>query len=338
MRVLIVKTSSMGDVIHTLPALTDAVNNIPGIRFDWVAEEAFSEIPAWHSAVERVIPVVVRRWRKNWLTAWRNREITNAITALRTLEYDYVIDAQGLIKSAMICRIARGHRYGMSFSSCREALASLAYSTKYPIERNAHAIDRVRQLFANVLHYEYPQKVDYGLDKDDFAFTVDNPYVVFLHGASRASKRWPQSEWKALARLAVSEGFSIYLPSGNNDERERAEQIAEGFAGIHTLHSMSLTQVAGVLSRASGVVGVDTGISHMAAALDIPAVTLYLVTDPRLTGTCGDHQTCLSSGTFGGSRRQINKNTMSGLNIVETERLTVEKVWAVLSRKLNYSN
>jgi heptosyltransferase-1 len=130
MKVLIIKTTSMGDVIHTLPALTDAGKNITGIRFDWVVEKPFAEIPALHPLVDTVIPVHIRKWRKNWFKALRSPEWKEFREAIQAKHYDYIIDAQGLMKSALIVRLAKGLRCGLNWKSAREPLASLCYKKK----------------------------------------------------------------------------------------------------------------------------------------------------------------------------------------------------------------
>lgn len=145
MRVLIVKTSSMGDVLHTLPSLTDAMQAIPGIRFDWVVEEGFAQIPTWHAAVDRVIPVAIRRWRKAWFSAPIKAERKAFRDALQAHHYDAIIDAQGLVKSAaLVTRLAHGIKHGMDWQSAREPLASLFYNRRHAIAKQQHAVERTR--------------------------------------------------------------------------------------------------------------------------------------------------------------------------------------------------
>ncbi len=333
MRVLIIKTSSLGDLIHTLPAVTDAVRNVPGIQFDWVAEETFSEIPSWHPAVDRVIPIAIRRWRKNWSMAWAERNIQESFANLRSRHYDRIIDAQGLIKSAIVARFARGTRYGMTRQSCREPLASVAYEKRIRIVKGNHAINRVRELFAAVLDYCCPAEIDYGLNKGDFEFPESKPYLVFLHGSSWPSKLWPQDQWIELAFLAEKAGFRIFLVWGDANEKNRAQEIASSCSAVSVLPKMNITQIAGLLSRAAGVVGVDTGLSHLAAALDIPGVTLYMATDPKLTGAWGRQQTCLILGNAYDSECQSEVGVMEGPNIVGIDVMSAETVWWLLLRK-----
>ena len=157
MQVLIVKTSSMGDVLHTLPALTDALQAIPDIRFDWVVEEGFSQIPTWHPAVDRVIPVAIRRWRKNWFGNDTRQQRCDFKRTLQERRYDVVIDAQGLIKSAaLITRIAKGNKHGPDCKSAREPFASWFYNVRHEIDKQQHAVERTRELFAKSLGYDKP--------------------------------------------------------------------------------------------------------------------------------------------------------------------------------------
>ncbi len=196
MRVLLVKTSSLGDVIHTLPALTDAARAIPGIQFDWVVEEGFAEIPAWHPAVARVIPVAIRRWRKNLWQTLRNGEWRRFKQRLKEVDYDLVIDAQGLLKSAWLTRyVGKTPVAGLDRDSAREPLASRFYRRAYPVAWGQHAVERTRQLFAQALDYPLPESVgDYGLDREQLADADPGaPYLVFLHGTTWDTKHWPEA-------------------------------------------------------------------------------------------------------------------------------------------------
>ncbi|WP_349616368.1 lipopolysaccharide heptosyltransferase I [Azotobacter salinestris] len=296
MRVLLIKTSSLGDVIHTLPALTDAAQALPGIRFDWVVEEGFAEIPAWHPAVERVLPVAIRRWRRNlWQTTTR-AEWRRFRQSLGDSRYDLVIDAQGLLKSAWLTRFGGAPVAGLDRRSAREPLASLFYGRRYPVPWGQHAVERVRQLFAQALGYSVPATVgDYGLDRSRLATPAGAPYLLFLHGTTWDSKHWPESYWRELAERMIAEGWAVRLPWGNAAEQARAERIAEGLAAAEVLPRTNLAGIAGILAGASACVAVDTGLGHLAAALDVPTISLYGPTDPRLTGAYGRHQRHLTS-------------------------------------------
>ncbi|GAB3105375.1 lipopolysaccharide heptosyltransferase RfaC [Aestuariicella hydrocarbonica] len=292
MRVLIVKTSSMGDVIHTLPALTDAKQAFPNIEFDWVVEDSFAEIPGWHPAVNTVIPVSIRRWRKEIFKTIGSVEWKQFRTQLRKHHYDLVIDAQGLLKSAWVARLAKAPTAGYDKHSVREKLAALAYQHQYDVPTDMHAVERIRHLFALALSYPKPEtKGRYGIDKRRFcSATQESSNVVFLHGTTRHDKHYPEDYWKQLAETLTAQGVRVRLPWGNKDEKRRAYRIAEGNPMIQVLPKLNLNGVAGVLAQATAVVAVDTGLGHLSAALDIPTVSLYGPTSPALIGAYGENQ------------------------------------------------
>ena len=294
MRVLIVKTSSMGDVIHTLPALTDALQHIPSIRFDWVVEEGFSQIPTWHQAVDRVIPVAIRRWRKNWFRSDIREERRKFYQQLTLRDYDVVIDAQGLIKSsALITRKSRGPKHGLDRQSAREPLASWWYDQGHRLSKQQHAVEKIRALFAMSLGYPLPSgQGDYAIAQH-FVHTLPaeaNRYLVFLHATTRDDKHWPESDWKALISLVTALGLKVKLPWGSSLEHERAIRLAEDHDLVEVLPKLTLSEVATQLAGARAVVSVDTGLSHLTAALDRPNITLYGPTDPLLIGGYGKNQ------------------------------------------------
>ncbi|ALG68544.1 lipopolysaccharide heptosyltransferase I [Beggiatoa leptomitoformis] len=299
MHILLVKTSSLGDVIHTLPALQDAYTHIPTLRCDWVVEEAFKEIPTWHPAVEQVIPSAMRRWRKNIKQTLHSGQWRYFKDSLQQRHYDCIIDAQGLLKSAFLSLQAVGTRAGLSWSSAREPLASLCYQRRYKVNFNQHAIMRLRQLFAAVLGYPLPTTApDYGIATyfQPFKLAKAAPTIIFLHGTTWASKQYPESYWFTLAGLAIQAGFQVRLPYGNAREQNTAEKIQAGDTEhIHLIPQGSLTDMAKELLQADIVIGVDTGLAHLAAALGVPAITLYGATRPAWTGTMGLHQVQLQT-------------------------------------------
>lgn len=318
MKVLIVKTSSLGDLIHTLPALTDAKQSLPNISFDWVAEESFAEIPGWHLAVDRVIPIALRRWRKSLISSVCRGEIFSFLKKLRHQQYDLIIDVQGLIKSAVVARMARGVSCGYSKESSREPWAASFYHNKYRVPKAMHAITRNRTLFAAVLNYELPTTTpDYGINKEIFPrASAQTRYLVFCHGTSSEKKCWVLEKWLELAGLAVAKGFIIYLPWGNELELERAKRIASlQPTAIRVLPKLDLTAIAALINEACGVVALDTGFAHMAVAFDRPTVLLYGPTDPKLCGA------------WGGERRQ--------LNLINFNTLTASAVWQQLAQLMN---
>lgn len=297
MRVLVVKMSSLGDVIHTLPALTDAAKAIPGIKFDWVVEEAFAEIPAWHPAVERVIPIALRRWRKTPWSSFGGPQWKKFRSELGRQHYDAVIDSQGLLKSAVISRMVRAPRFGMDKNSVRERLAALFYHHKIAVPRDMHAVERIRLLFARVLAYDLPaEKGDYGVRATLKAGADKLPAsLLFFHGTARAEKLWPEEKWIELARRLAQRDFNVWLPWGSALEKERALRIAEHCPNAQVLPQLDLLGLASMLMEVDGAVAVDTGLAHLSAALDVPTVSLYGPTRIELIGAYGSNQTHIAS-------------------------------------------
>lgn len=297
MRILLVKTSSMGDIIHSLPALTDASRAYPDISFDWVVEENFAEIPRWHSCVAKVIPVALRRWRKKPWQSIASGEIHHFIKRLRQENYTHVVDAQSLIKSALLTRLSRGERVGLNWHSAWEPLASLAYQKRIAVDPKLHAVTRMRALLAGALDYTLPTAVaDYGIAKERLPNSpYPQPYLVFLHATTWTTKHWPVEYWQQLLTITVREGFSVLLPWGNVKEQAQAQTIASENPQAIVLPKLDLTAMAGVIAKAKAVVTVDTGLGHLAAALNVPTISLYGPTDPLKTGTVGANQTHMAA-------------------------------------------
>jgi heptosyltransferase-1 len=293
MRVLIVKTSSLGDIIHTMPALTDACNAIPDISFDWVVEENFAAVPAWHPNVKKIIPIAWRRWRKKIFSSKTLREIADFRHNLRAKKYDLVIDAQGLVKSAVFSRLARGVHCGLDWSSAREKQAAWFYQRTCKVVFQQHAVVRARSLFSQLLNYPLPvTEADYGINKNHFIKNNEDAgnYLIFFHGTTWATKHWPEEYWIELVKLANNAGYPVKLPWGTDTEKARAMRIAEVSANADVLPPLNLSGMAEVLAGAKAVVAVDTGLGHLAAAFNIPSVSLYGPTNPVFTGALGQSQ------------------------------------------------
>jgi len=284
MKVLLVKTSSLGDVLHALPAVTDACAAMPGLQLDWMVEEAFAEIPAWHAGVAEVIPVAVRRWRKAPFAAATRREFGALRARLGGTRYDLVIDAQGLLKSAWLSWLAQGRRTGPDFASAREPLAALAYHQRVRVPRGRHAVDRNRELFAGAFGYPLPDTPpDFGIA----ASAGTGGQVVLVTGTTWPSKRWPAADWETLAGLAAQAGYRPALPWGNREEEAAVKAIAAAQPAAEVLPAMRLTRLRDLLAASAGVIAVDSGIAHLAAAVGAPTVCLYGPTSATLTGCRG---------------------------------------------------
>ena len=300
MRVLLIKTSSLGDVLHALPAVTDACHHIPNLELDWVVETPFAEIPGWHPAVQRVIPVATRHWRQHPHTFFTGGA-TSFWRDLRQQHYDLIIDAQGLMRSAIIASCARGRRCGYSRSSAREPLASLSYHHRVGVNSSDHAIPRLRQLVAGCLGYSLPTSVPsaglagVNFDTSHIEEYLDQPYLVFLHGTSWQTKHWPQTYWQSLITLATESGYRVLLPWGSAAEQQRATQLSASIAQATVLPHLNLSQLAAIIQHAQGIVATDSGLGHLAAALNRPCVSVYGPTNASRTGTMGKHQVQIQS-------------------------------------------
>lgn len=336
MKVLIIKMTSMGDIIHLFPALTDAVNHCPDIRFDWVIEESFQELPKWHPSVNDIIPLALRRWRRSPISIIREPTLKNVLTKLRRQSYDLVIDAQGLLKSAIISSFAKGPVAGLDWKSAREKSASWLYQRKCAVSPQQHAVKRMRELFAKALDYAVPDNIpDYGLQLSPGTRHDETPeFLVFFHGTTWPNKHWPAEYWQQLITIATSNGFNVYLPWGNETEKKRAEMWANNATGASVLPKMRLTELAQFLVNAKGVIAVDTGLAHLSAALAKPTVSIYGPTDPNLTGTLGKNQLHLAANFSCAPclRRSCNYKAQTPVQPACFTTLPPEYVWQEFSK------
>ncbi|MDH4393354.1 MAG: lipopolysaccharide heptosyltransferase I [Aquabacterium sp.] len=306
MRVLVVKTSSMGDVVHALPAISDMHRQVPGLQVDWLVEQAFAAIPALHPGVARVLPLAWRKWRKS---LWR-ADTRAAIAALRRdlqLEpYDLVLDLQGLLKSVLWGAQARGPLVGYDRASIREPAAAWFYRRSAAVPRQLQAVARNRALAAAHLGYALPAGApDFGIRAPAGPWSVDGPSAVLVPCASRPEKLWPEPHWIALGQRLQQAGLVPVLVWGNEEERARAERIAAGCGGA-VPPFLTVAGMAAVLGQARCVVGLDTGFSHLAAAFGAPTIGIYCDHDPGLAGITGPGPVA----SFGG------KGQRPGLDVV----------------------
>jgi heptosyltransferase-1 len=282
--IVLIKTSSLGDVLHNLPVVTDILRHLPEAKIDWVVEESFAALPLLHPGVRQVVPVAVRRWRKSW---WASRhEVKSVCRTLRDKRYDLALDTQGLLKSAFFTRCTHTLRCGYAGDSAREPLASWFYDRTFSVRKDLHAVERNRLLAAAAFGYRLDGAPDYGIRTPDIAlpWLGTQPYAVLLHATSRDDKLWDEANWIALGRLLQQAGMGAVLPWGNDKEKTRAERLAAALPGAICAPRLKLDEAAALLGRARAVIGVDTGLSHLAAALDVPTVGIYTATDPGLTG------------------------------------------------------
>lgn len=295
MKVLIVKTSSMGDVIHTFPAVTDALRARPDLSLDWCVEAPFAELATLHPGIATVHRVAIRGWRRRLMSADTWREMASLSRALKQTKYDLVIDAQGLMKSALLARRARAPIAGFDRSSVREPLARLAYRHAYEVPRDLHAITRTRILFGKALAYEPDlSRIDNGIVPPAAAGPARaGPTAFLLHGTSRESKLWPVKRWIETAGALAEQGLLPVTTWSSPAEKATAEAIAAAVPATIVIPKSPLLAIAGEIGRASLVIGADTGLMHLASAFSLPTVALFVATKPGRTGPIGPRSIAL---------------------------------------------
>ena len=290
-KALLVKMSSLGDVVHALPAVTEAGRR--GVRFDWVVEGAYSAIAEAHPAVDRVLPIAWRRWRRR---LWQSRRpLREFFGNLAETHYDLALDAQGLLKSALLLNRARSsEKTGFSRQCVRERPAAWFYQRGISVSLSLHAADRQRQLFAAAFRYpdDASQALDFGLTRA--SRRSEQPLCIFLHGSAWPSKLWPEPFWRELAKLAAEAGFLTRIGWGTASEHERAQRIVRAGA-CRLLPALDVAGWIEALASAWIVIGVDSGLTHLAAALDVPVLALHGSTASALTGPRGKQAQALAA-------------------------------------------
>jgi len=295
-KILLVKLSSMGDLIQMFPALTDASQALPGIQFDWLVEDSFKEIPVLHPGINKIITLPYRRWKKEGVS-WQ--EIKKFLSQLRNQRYDMVIDAQSNLKSALLTLFAKGKKYGLDKKSVREYGAHLVYQKKATISRTQNHGDRMRQLMAAFLNYPMPQTIaNYGIVKENLPaldFELPQRFIFINHLCSSKMRLWPEPYWAHVIDDLLKSGYEIVMPWWTDEEKERLYRLKKDHTKVHAMPPLNLPRKASVLARATAAIGLDTGLSHMAASLDTPNICLYGATSAEFTGTVGKNQIHLNA-------------------------------------------
>ena len=305
MKILIVKLSSLGDVVHAMPAVQDILRALPEAHIDWVVERGFAPLVQRCKGVRRVIESDLRRWRKAPFNQETRRAWRLFKAELQLEAYDAVIDVQGLTKSALISWLARlsavGKRYGLANQtegSSFEAPARWVAHQAITLPSHSHAVTRSRLLCAQALHYDLPVELSFGLTAHpEHAQSESRPLaagagllgtVALVHGTSRADKQWPLEHWRDLAQRLNESGFAVVLPHGGTAEQQTAQAIAQGLPHAMVWPMLSLDALTDALATCSGVIGVDSGLSHIAVALDLPHVQIYNFDTAWRTGPLAD--------------------------------------------------
>ncbi len=285
MNILIVRVSSLGDVVHNMPMVADLLRRYPGAQIDWVVEEAYAGLVRLNRGVRNVIPFALRRWRRNPFAARTWAEMRAFRQALRQQAYDLVFDTQGLFKTGLVMRMARlapqGRRVGMANGtegSGYEGISRLFHTMSVPIERHTHAVLRARLVAAAAGGYTVDQPADFDLQAPDAAqaaWLPKQPYAVFFHGTARAAKQWDPRHWVQLAQSLAARGLPVLLPWGSEQEKQAAERLAAQMPNARVLPKLPMLEAVALAQQAALVVGVDTGLTHIAAACNRPTVELY---------------------------------------------------------------
>jgi len=307
MKILIVRVSSLGDVVHNMPMVSDLRRHFPDAQIDWVVEEAYVELVRLHADVQRVIPFALRRWRKSLHAAGTRAEIAACFRQLRSVAYDIIFDTQGLFKTGALMRVARlapgGRRVGLANAtegSGYEALSRIFHDQSVPVGVRTHGVTRAREVAARALDYSLASEpvlnqvheqthalaIDHHHDDVDFRLGVPQPepipdclptgaYALFFHATARAAKQWSTAGWVQLAETLAQRGIQVLLPWGSPAERTAAEALAAKMNNALVLPKISVMEAIALIRRAAVVVGVDTGLTHIAAALRRPTIELY---------------------------------------------------------------
>ncbi|MFV0431847.1 MAG: lipopolysaccharide heptosyltransferase I [Alphaproteobacteria bacterium] len=302
MKILLVKLSSLGDIVHSYPALYDMQQYCSDIELHWLVEESFTELTNLPKFVKKVHTIHLRKLKNQPFKALKHiREVRKL---LKDEQYDMVIDAQGLIKSGIFTKDIAPKTYGYDKKSARDCHASFFYNHKISVNKDMHALERTRHLFAKSIGYTIEDKpFCYGLDPSLYKVKgelilnqnrIDTPFVFFLHGTTWPTKHWPFEHWVALAEKLRDKGLKALVTYGNDMEYQRAEKLSQASDNITVLPKQSLLDVIAILSCSKAFVSVDTGLGHLAAALDLAGVALYGPTSPDKVGILGQNQISLS--------------------------------------------
>ncbi|MBL8345232.1 MAG: lipopolysaccharide heptosyltransferase I [Rubrivivax sp.] len=287
MRLLIVKTSSMGDVVHALPVVADVLRHDPSATIDWLVEAAYAAIPQLNPGVKRVLPMSWRKWRRALFSSATWQAMRELRAELQREPYDLVLDLQGLVKSALWARQARGPVAGYDRRSVREPAAAWAYQRRATVGTDLHAVQRCRLLAAAHLGYAVPTTApDFGLRTPAAGWGPKAPYAVLIPNASRKEKLWPERHWVSVGKRMRERGLIPVVLWGADEEQTLAERIAADCEG-DVPPFLKVGEMAAVLAGARQVVGLDTGFTHLAAALGRPTIGIYCDHEPGLAGITG---------------------------------------------------
>jgi heptosyltransferase-1 len=289
--------SSLGDILHTFPAVTDMRRACPDASIDWVVEEAYVPLAAMHPGVTRVSSIALRRWRRQLLSPTTWSELGAFRRGFRGRNYDVILDTQGLLKSAWVAKLPEGKVYGFGPGTAREPLAARFYDVKLEFAAADHKIERYREVAARALGYQRPALLDYGVSAPPRpSFAPPSPYCVLLHSTARAAKRWSEEAWQEVVGHLERRGWICVVPWGDEEERLRSDRIASAGTRVQVPPRMTIIEAAGLVGHAEAVLGVDTGLMHLAAALRVPVVGIFCDSEPLDAKPLGAGKTAFRGG------------------------------------------
>jgi len=300
----------MGDLMHALPALTEANSHVEDISFDWVVDTNFASVPSWHPLVNKIITTDHRNWKKHLFSKDSRKSLREVINQINESDYDLVVDMQNNLKSAFISYLCKHDVVGMDSRSAREYPAHLAYSKKINVDKKLHAIERQKKLLGDALGYNYKRKhIDYGTSFQNFIkpnMKLPNKYFVLVQNASWVTKQWSIENWQYLIQFLENKNIDMLFPSGNLKELERAKEICSVSEKAQAIDLMSLNEIAYIIKNADFCICSDTGLAHLSALTGTPSITLYGPTKTSLIGTTGINQNHLV-----GNNEDINQILVS---------------------------
>jgi len=300
----------MGDLMHALPALTEAKEHIEDISFDWVVDTNFASVPSWHPSVDKIITTDHRNWKKQLFSKNSRKSLRSVINQINENNYDLVVDMQNNLKSAFISYLSKHDVVGLDSKSAREYPAHLAYSKRINVDKKLHAIERQKKLLGDALGYKYEQgPINYGASFNTFIkpnITLPDKYFVLVQNASWITKQWSIENWQQLILYLEDKGIVMLLPSGNLEELERAKEICSVSKKAQAIDLMSLDEIAYMVQHADFCICSDTGLAHLSALTGTPSITLYGPTKTSLIGTMGINQNHLI-----GDNEDINQISVS---------------------------
>ena len=289
MRILIVQTSALGDVVHALPVISDVRREFPKLAIDWCIDEKYAAIPHLHPAVDRILPVAAQRWRQQMFSPSTWREMRDFRRTLRAVDYDAVLDLQGTLYSALLAQQACGPTCGYDAAAAHNRLAARFYDATFIIPKIVHPLERKRWLAAAVLELPLETPLDYGINAAPLSadWLPAQPYIIFLPAACHNGNLWPEIQWIELGQALQARGNTIVLPAETGEERTRATPIATAIPDAIVAPPLGIEAMAGLLAGAVGIIGTNTGLTHLASALGRPVVTILGTADPEFNGVLG---------------------------------------------------